>query len=147
MTEAAYCIERAMDILAQKLNMDPAELRMKNFIRRDQFPYQSALGWEYDSGDYHTAMKQGMEKIGYQGLRAEQKRKQADFKARVRALPEDGAANAALEALAAKWLGVPKSSVRLVCGGKSRVKSLVIGGDVQALEGRLRAVISAEKAP
>ena len=80
-TEAAYCIERAMDILAQKLNMDPAELRMKNFIRRDQFPYQSALGWEYDSGDYHTAMKQGMEKIGYQGLRAEQKRKQADFKA------------------------------------------------------------------
>ena len=58
-TEAAYCIERAMDILAQKLNMDPAELRMKNFIRRDQFPYQSALGWEYDSGDYHTAMKQG----------------------------------------------------------------------------------------
>jgi aerobic carbon-monoxide dehydrogenase large subunit len=80
-TEAAYCIERAMDILAQKLNMDPAELRMKNFIRRDQFPYQSALGWEYDSGDYHTAMKQAMEKIDYQGLRAEQKRKQADFKA------------------------------------------------------------------
>jgi len=80
-TEAAYCIERAMDILAQKLNMDPAELRMKNFIRREQFPYQSALGWEYDSGDYHTAMTQGMEKIDYQGLRAEQKRRQADFKA------------------------------------------------------------------
>ncbi len=80
-TEAAYCIERAMDILAKKLNMDPAELRLKNFIRRDQFPYQSALGWEYDSGDYHTAMKQGMEKIGYQALREEQKRKQADFKA------------------------------------------------------------------
>jgi carbon-monoxide dehydrogenase large subunit len=80
-TEAAYCIERAMDILAQKLNMDPAELRMKNFIRREQFPYQSALGWEYDSGDYHTAMKQAMEKIDYAGLRAEQKQRQADFKA------------------------------------------------------------------
>jgi aerobic carbon-monoxide dehydrogenase large subunit len=80
-TEAAYCIERAMDILAQKLGMDPAELRMKNFIKREQFPYQSALGWEYDSGDYHTAMKQAMEKIDYAGLRAEQKRKQADFKA------------------------------------------------------------------
>ncbi len=79
-TEAAYCIERAMDILAQKLNMDPAELRMKNFIKREQFPYQSALGWEYDSGDYHTAMKQAMEKIGYIGLRAEQKQRQADFK-------------------------------------------------------------------
>ncbi len=51
-TEAAYCIERAMDILAQKLGMDPAELRLKNFIKREQFPYQSALGWEYDSGDY-----------------------------------------------------------------------------------------------
>jgi aerobic carbon-monoxide dehydrogenase large subunit len=80
-TEAAYCIERGMDILAQKLGMDPAELRIKNFIKREQFPYQSALGWEYDSGDYHTAMKQAMEKIDYAGLRAEQKRKQADFKA------------------------------------------------------------------
>jgi carbon-monoxide dehydrogenase large subunit len=80
-TEAAYCIERAMDILAHKLNMDPAELRMKNFIRRDQFPYQSALGWEYDSGDYHTAMKQAMEKIDYKSLRAEQAKKRADFKA------------------------------------------------------------------
>ncbi len=69
------------------------------------------------------------------------------FKARVRALPEDGAANAALEALAAKWLGVSKSSVRLVSGGKSRVKSLAIGGDVHALEGRLQAAYAAEKAP
>ena len=58
-TEAAYCIERGMDILAQKLGMDPAELRLKNLIRREQFPYQSALGWEYDFGDYHTAMQQG----------------------------------------------------------------------------------------
>ncbi len=80
-TEAAYCIERAMDILAQKLNMDPADLRMKNFIRREQFPYQSALGWEYDSGDYHTAMTQAMEKTGYRALRTEQAAKRADFKA------------------------------------------------------------------
>ena len=58
-TEAAYCIERAMDIMAQKLGMDPAEFRMKNLIRREQFPYTSALGWEYDSGDYHTALQQG----------------------------------------------------------------------------------------
>ena len=58
-TEAAYCIERAMDIMAQKLGMDPAEFRMKNLIRREQFPYTSALGWEYDSGDYQTALQQG----------------------------------------------------------------------------------------
>src|SRR5215469_6563291 len=79
-TEAAYCIERAMDILAQKLGMDPAELRMKNFVRREQFPYQSALGWEYDSGDYHTAMQKALDAVGYKKLREEQKAKQAAFK-------------------------------------------------------------------
>ncbi|MES0884114.1 aerobic carbon-monoxide dehydrogenase large subunit [Roseibium sp. SCP14] len=79
-TEAAYCIERAMDILAQKLEMDPADLRMKNFVKADQFPYQSALGWEYDSGDYHTAMQKAMDSIGYRELRAEQKAKQEAFK-------------------------------------------------------------------
>ncbi|QJP12514.1 carbon-monoxide dehydrogenase large subunit [Starkeya sp. ORNL1] len=79
-TEAAYCIERAMDILAQKLGMDPADLRMKNFIRREQFPYHSALGWEYDSGDYHLAMQKAMDAIDYRGLRAEQKAKQEAFR-------------------------------------------------------------------
>jgi len=79
-TEAAYCIERAMDILAHKLGMDPAELRMKNFIRREQFPYQSALGWEYDSGDYHLAMRKAMDTLGYAQLRQEQKAKQEAFK-------------------------------------------------------------------
>jgi len=78
-TEAAYCIERAMDVLAQKLGMDPAELRMKNLIRREQFPYQSALGWEYDSGDYHTALQRAMDKVGYAALRAEQKERREAF--------------------------------------------------------------------
>ncbi len=78
-TEAAYCIERAMDLLAKKLGMDPAALRLKNFIRVDQFPYKSALGWEYDSGDYHTAMKKTMEAVGYAKLREEQKQKRAAF--------------------------------------------------------------------
>jgi carbon-monoxide dehydrogenase large subunit len=79
-TEAAYCIERAMDILAQKLGMDPAELRMKNLIRREQFPYTSALGWEYDSGDYHVALQKAMDAVGYPALRAEQKAKREAFK-------------------------------------------------------------------
>ena len=79
-TEAAYAIERGMDILAQKLGMDPAELRLKNFIRREQFPYQSALGWEYDSGDYAPALHKAMAAIDYQGLRAEQKAKRDAFK-------------------------------------------------------------------
>src|SRR5499433_1973340 len=47
-TEAVHAIERMTDALAHKLNMDPAELRMKNFIKPDQFPYKSVLGWEYD---------------------------------------------------------------------------------------------------
>lgn len=61
------------------------------------------------------------------------------FKARVRAVPEDGAANAALERLAAAWLQVPKSTVSLISGAKSRVKTLAIGGDPAILEDRLQA--------
>jgi carbon-monoxide dehydrogenase large subunit len=79
-TEAAYAIERGMDILAQTLRMDPAELRLKNFIKREQFPYRSALGWEYDSGDYHAAMNKALEVVGYKGLRAEQAAKREAFK-------------------------------------------------------------------
>jgi carbon-monoxide dehydrogenase large subunit len=71
-TEASYFIERMIDVLAAKLGMDPAELRMKNFIAKDQFPYQSALGWEYDSGDYHTAMEKALKAVDYDGLRREQ---------------------------------------------------------------------------
>ena len=79
-TEAAYCIERAMDIMAQKLKMDPAEFRIKNLIRREQFPYKSVMGWEYNSGDYHTAMNKAMESVKYKELRAEQKAKQEAFR-------------------------------------------------------------------
>jgi len=71
-TEASYFIERMIDVLALKLEMDPAELRLKNLIKKEQFPYQSALGWEYDSGDYHTAMERALETVDYKALRAEQ---------------------------------------------------------------------------
>jgi carbon-monoxide dehydrogenase large subunit len=79
-TEAAYAIERAMDIMAQKLGMDPAEFRRKNLIRREQFPYTSAFGWEYDSGDYQTALDKALAAVDYKALRAEQKAKQEAFK-------------------------------------------------------------------
>ncbi len=74
-TEAAYLIERAMDVLAQELKMDPVELRLKNFVPPDKFPYQSPLGWSYDSGNYHGAMYLALEKIGYRDLRKEQEDK------------------------------------------------------------------------
>lgn len=80
-TEAAHAIERMVDILAHQLNIDPAALRKKNFIRKEQFPYKSVLGWEYDSGDYAPALNLAMEKIGYDALRKEQaeKRKRGEL--------------------------------------------------------------------
>ncbi|MFP1633761.1 aerobic carbon-monoxide dehydrogenase large subunit [Zhengella sp. ZM62] len=80
-TEAAYFIERMIEVLAIELGMDAAELRRINFIRKDQFPYQSALGWEYDSGDYHTAWDKALEAVGYKQLREEQAQRIEDFKA------------------------------------------------------------------
>ncbi len=80
-TEAAYFIERMIEILAIELGMDAADLRRMNFIRKEQFPYQSALGWEYDSGDYHTAWDKVMAAVDYKGLRAEQAQRVEDFKA------------------------------------------------------------------
>ena len=71
-TEASYFIERMIDVLARKLGMDPAEIRLKNLIRKEQFPYTSALGWEYDSGDYHAALDKALDTVGYKALRAEQ---------------------------------------------------------------------------
>jgi carbon-monoxide dehydrogenase large subunit len=76
-TEAVHAIERMVDCLALKLDMDPAELRMKNFIQPEQFPYKSVLGWEYDSGNYPAALQLALEKIGYTQLRKEQAEKRA----------------------------------------------------------------------
>lgn len=80
-TEAIYFIERMIEVLAIKLNMDAAELRRINFIKKEQFPYNSALGWEYDSGDYHTAWDKALTSVGYDDLRAEQAQRLEDFKA------------------------------------------------------------------
>lgn len=80
-TEAVYLIERMIEVLAIKLNMDAAELRRINFIKKEQFPYTAALGWEYDSGDYHTAWDKALKTVDYDGLRAEQVQRIEDFKA------------------------------------------------------------------
>jgi len=77
-TEAVYLVERMVDVLAQKLGMDKAEIRRKNFIKKEQFPYTSAFGFEYDSGDYHTALEQVLDAVDYKALRAEQAVKRAD---------------------------------------------------------------------
>ena len=74
-TEAVHAIERMVDMVADEIMMDAAELRMKNFIPKDAFPYHSPTGWEYDSGDYHAALQLAMDNIGYEELLKEQKEK------------------------------------------------------------------------
>ncbi|MFG1613920.1 aerobic carbon-monoxide dehydrogenase large subunit [Nonomuraea wenchangensis] len=77
-TEAVYLVERMVDVLAAELGLDPAELRMRNLLRPEQFPYVSPTGWEYDSGDYPKALRLALDLAGYDKLRAEQ----ADRRAR-----------------------------------------------------------------
>jgi aerobic carbon-monoxide dehydrogenase large subunit len=74
-TEAVYLVERIVDCLADELDMDPAELRLRNLLKPDQFPYETKTGWVYDSGNYEPAMRQAMETIGYDDLRREQAEK------------------------------------------------------------------------
>jgi aerobic carbon-monoxide dehydrogenase large subunit len=77
-TEASYLIERLVQNAAYEMGIDPAELRMRNFIQPDQFPYTSATGFEYDSGDYPAAMKLALDKLGYDDLRREQAEARAE---------------------------------------------------------------------
>ncbi len=68
-TEASYLIERLVTNAALELGIDQAEFRMNNFIKPEQFPYTSATGWVYDSGDYPKAMNVALDKLGYDDLR------------------------------------------------------------------------------
>jgi len=71
-TEAVYLVERMVDLLARELGMDPAELRMRNLLRPEQFPHTCPTGWVYDSGDYPRALRAAMDLAGYEDLRREQ---------------------------------------------------------------------------
>ena len=76
-TEAVYLVERLADMLARQLAMDPAELRMRNLLRPEQFPYTCATGWQYDSGDYPRALRLALDMAGYDELRREQAQRRA----------------------------------------------------------------------
>jgi len=73
--EATAAIERAMDLFAAEIGMDPAEVRRKNLVPADKFPYQTPCGAHYDSGDYIGALDKVLAGSGYSGLRAEQARR------------------------------------------------------------------------
>jgi len=70
--EATHGIERMVDILAAELKMDPAEIRLKNFVGNDEFPFPTATGLMYDSGNYAAPLHQALETVSYESLRKEQ---------------------------------------------------------------------------
>ncbi len=72
--EATYVVERALDLVAADLGVDPAEVRRKNFPAADEFPFHTATGLDYDSGDYEAALKKAQEIAGYADLREKQKK-------------------------------------------------------------------------
>ena len=76
--EAAFAIERTMDLIAHDLELDPAEVRRRNFIPPDAFPYQAATGLTYDSGNYAQGMERALELLGYADWRARARQQKPD---------------------------------------------------------------------
>jgi carbon-monoxide dehydrogenase large subunit len=72
--EATYVVERALDLVAAELGMDAAEVRRKNFPAPDEFPFHTATGLDYDSGDYEAALNKAQQIAGYAELREKQKK-------------------------------------------------------------------------
>ncbi|HEX7134928.1 MAG TPA: molybdopterin cofactor-binding domain-containing protein [Iamia sp.] len=102
--EATYAIERAMDLLAAEVGVDPAEIRRRNYITKDRFPYTAVTGLEYDSGDHEGAAAIALDLAKYDEVRAEQARRR--------------------EAGETKHLGIGMSSYFEMCGlAPSRVLS------------------------
>jgi carbon-monoxide dehydrogenase large subunit len=77
-TEASFLIERLVQTAAYELGIDPAELRFRNFIQPEQFPYTTPTGFVYDSGDYPTALRTALDAVGYEALREEQAQARAE---------------------------------------------------------------------
>ncbi len=76
--EATYFVERALDMLARELKMDGAEVRRRNFIPKDKFPYQTQMGAIYDSGDYEKALDAALAACDWENLKRERDRQRAE---------------------------------------------------------------------
>src|SRR5438067_11379690 len=76
--EATYVVERIMDVVARELNLDPVEVRRKNFPTASEFPFHTATGLDYDSGDYEAALAKALDLSGYQKLREQQAKARAE---------------------------------------------------------------------
>ena len=78
MTMGAFVMERVLDLVAERLGLDPAEVRRRNLIPREAYPFTSASGMTYDSGDYPKALEQALALVDYDGLRHEQAKARAE---------------------------------------------------------------------
>ncbi|WP_067934185.1 xanthine dehydrogenase family protein molybdopterin-binding subunit [Alicyclobacillus kakegawensis] len=78
--EATYLLERMVDLYAREIRMDPVEVRRRNLIPADEFPYHTPTGLEYDSGNYHLALSRALDMADYDGFR----RKQQELRAQGR---------------------------------------------------------------
>ena len=76
--EAIYYVERMIDLIAAELGLDPADVRRRNYIQPDQFPYKTPTGSTYDSGDYAANLDKALQASNYAALRAEQAQRRAD---------------------------------------------------------------------
>lgn len=78
--EAAYLVERMMDLVAHELGKDPADVRLVNFIKKESFPHKVSAGPVYDSGDYSVALQKALELSDYHNIRAQKQQKSANGK-------------------------------------------------------------------
>lgn len=76
--EASYVLERIVDVAAHRLGMDPVEIRRKNFISAEEFPYQTPVAFQYDSGDYEALFDKALSVFDYDAMRAEQAQARAE---------------------------------------------------------------------
>ena len=85
--EAAFVAERTVEEVGRALGLDPVEVRRRNFIRPDQFPYTNGAGTVYDSGDYERVLNRALKLVDYAGLREKQRHMRADAHGEGRPLP------------------------------------------------------------
>lgn len=105
--EAAFVIERVCDLVANATGLDPAEVRRKNFIQPDQFPFDTGVGMlPYDSGNYEIALDRALSQVDYQALRAQQKRQRDSNASRVLGIGLSSYVEVCGVA-PSKWIGLP----------------------------------------
>ena len=117
--EAASMIERAMDMLAVELKIDPVELRRRNLIPKDRFPFETQDGFTYDSGDYEKALDEALRLAGYDQLRAEQARRREIGDPRLLGIGVSVYVEITAVGSASEWSSVemaPDGQVLVLCG-------------------------------